>query len=340
MGYFKELIMRGYEFTPRIRQIRESFSLDQAEFAKKLGIPCKTLIDYEKGSSIPSSFVDKLNEVFSVNYEWFDHGSGEPFSNPEIKLSYITQSGYSQRIKEIRESLGFRIADFARQLNIPRSTLVGWEEGKTVSIEILKKLEVLLNVNLNWFLTGEGEMFLKSPESVINNESFTDNNDMNNPYIESSVLSYPKPHAKSLKVYSSSDILDENSFIIPLLTQKLSAGRGSELNDSDENQGYIKAPSYLSIYGKNIAALPVDGDSMYPTLSRGDMVVCDSYGWSGEGIYAVKMEGESFIKRITMEPGKILLISDNPKYPPREISSDNENLELIGRVHCALKKLD
>ncbi|MDR1506945.1 MAG: helix-turn-helix domain-containing protein [Treponema sp.] len=78
-----------------------------------------------------------------------------------------------ERIKELREALGLNIADFSRQLNIPRSTLVGWEEGKSVSIGILKSLEEKFNIDLNWFLTGNGEMFRKTEtksrlEQVIN----------------------------------------------------------------------------------------------------------------------------------------------------------------------------
>jgi len=70
-------------------------------------------------------------------------------------------SGYSLRIRKIREVLNLKIAEFARNLNVPRSTLVGWEDGKAVSIEILKPLEKLFHVNMDWLLTGEGDMFLQ-----------------------------------------------------------------------------------------------------------------------------------------------------------------------------------
>jgi SOS-response transcriptional repressor LexA len=72
--------------------------------------------------------------------------------------------GYSLRLREIRETLDLKIAEFARQLAVPRSTLVGWEEGKGVSIEILKPLEAQFNVNIDWLLTGQGEMFLSKKQ--------------------------------------------------------------------------------------------------------------------------------------------------------------------------------
>jgi SOS-response transcriptional repressor LexA len=133
---------------------------------------------------------------------------------------------------------------------------------------------------------------------------------------------------------------DKRSFIVPLLDMKLSAGRGTELAPEDEVCGYIPVPSYLSSYGEKLAAMTVAGDSMYPTLSRGDLVVCDSCGWSGEGIYAVRVGGDGLVKRVTKAPGKVVVISDNPKYPSYEISEDSQDFELIGRVHCAIKKLE
>jgi phage repressor protein C with HTH and peptisase S24 domain/DNA-binding XRE family transcriptional regulator len=142
-------------------------------------------------------------------------------------------------------------------------------------------------------------------------------------------------------VYSSSDLKNnEKAFLIPLLNQKLSAGSGQELPQKDEATALIPVPSHLSKYGKNLAALTVEGDSMYPTLDRGDMVVCDSCGWSGEGIYALRMGGDGFVKRLTKAPGKLVIISDNPKYPTREEPEESQDYEIIGRVHCAIKNME
>jgi hypothetical protein len=144
---------------------------------------------------------------------------------------------------------------------------------------------------------------------------------------------------KPVKVYYLQD-LPEGSFVVPLLDQRLSAGPGAELPEGDEAKALIRVPGYLAQYGENIAALTVDGDSMEPTLHRGDMVVCDSCGWSGEGIYALRMGGSGFVKRLTKAPGKVVIISDNHKYPVREEPEGSQDLEVIGRVHCAITKVE
>jgi len=142
-------------------------------------------------------------------------------------------------------------------------------------------------------------------------------------------------------VYFSKDLKNnEKAFVVPLLNQKLSAGKGQELPKKDEATALIPVPNHLAKYGKNLAALTVEGDSMYPTLDRGDMVVCDSCGWSGEGIYALRMGGDGFVKRLTKAPGKLVIISDNPKYPTREEPEESQDYEIIGRVHCAIKNME
>jgi len=149
------------------------------------------------------------------------------------------------------------------------------------------------------------------------------------------------PPNNKIPIYTSPDLdNNEKAFVIPLLNQKLSAGKGQELSQKEENTALIPIPSYLAKFGKNIAALTVEGDSMYPTLERGDMVVCDSCGWSGEGIYALRMGGDGFVKRLTKAPGKLIIISDNPKYPPREEPEESQDYEIIGRVHCAIKNME
>jgi phage repressor protein C with HTH and peptisase S24 domain len=175
---------------------------------------------------------------------------------------------------------------------------------------------VVLNdkgISADWFLTGKGSMFLPEVE------------------IDPAITPGSTPSPKPIKIYKASD-LPEGAFIVPLLDQKLSAGPGAYLPENDEVKALIRVPGYLARYGENVAALPVDGDSMEPTLHRGDMVVCDSCGWSGEGIYAVRMGGSGFVKRLTKAPGKVVIISDNPKYPVREESEGSEDFAIIGRV--------
>jgi SOS-response transcriptional repressor LexA/DNA-binding XRE family transcriptional regulator len=80
---------------------------------------------------------------------------------------------HSTRLREIRNALGLNIAAFSRSLGVPRSTLVGWEEGKSVSIDILQILKESFSINLDWFLTGRGEMFINQVRDGLVNKTAT-----------------------------------------------------------------------------------------------------------------------------------------------------------------------
>jgi phage repressor protein C with HTH and peptisase S24 domain len=221
-----------------------------------------------------------------------------------------------ERLKKVRTELGYKTQDaFAEKLGTTQTTLSKYEKG---IIELPDGLKIKISdfgINIHWLVTGEGGMFSEPS------------------------LPPSSGHMKQLPIFSPSELPD-GAFLVPLLDQQLSAGPGSDLPEEDTAKGLIPVPQYLSRYGKNIKALTVEGDSMYPTLHRGDMVVCDSCGWSGEGVYAVKMNGKGFVKRVTQKPGKVVLLSDNPKYPPLEEPEESQDIEIVGRVHCAITKVD
>jgi phage repressor protein C with HTH and peptisase S24 domain len=224
---------------------------------------------------------------------------------------------FSTRLKNLRKALVQTQAEFAENVGIPRTSLFNYEKGVSIPPgDFIVALKRIFNINLDWFLTGVGEMFsepLPSPSS--------------------------SGGMKQIPIFSSSELPD-GAFLVPLLDQQLSAGSGADVPEEDVAKGLIPVPQYLSQYGKDIKALTVDGDSMYPTLHRGDMAVCDSCGWSGEGVYAVRMNGKGFVKRVTQRPGKVVLLSDNPKYPPLEEPEGSQDIEIVGRVHCAITKVD
>lgn len=224
----------------------------------------------------------------------------------------MKKGDYSAKIRLLRGMVNMGQTEFARNLGIPRTSLINYEKGGAIPASFVEKLREKYSVNTTWFMYDEGEMFIvKTPEEVRNellNEKTTE--------------------------------LPNGVFIVPLLNQHLSAGNGSYLPDNDVSDILVRVPAYLSKFKDNLAALTVDGDSMYPTLSRGDMVVCDSCGWSGEGIYALQMSGDGYVKRLTKRPGKIVIISDNPKYPPQEEPEESQDIKIIGRVHCAIKQME
>jgi phage repressor protein C with HTH and peptisase S24 domain len=264
-----------------------------------------------------------------------------------IFMDYVHIIEHAERLIE---SKGIDRSKLARELGLGSRYVADIKSGKSKkpSSDFALALINKLNFNPVWLQTGEGEMLLASLPVKPGQEregSKADNEAVDADATSKAEEEHWRQVQKTTKgrpvpLYTQDDFADGSGYEVPVLNQKLSAGNGAELPDNDVADAFVRVPAQLKRYGKNLAALAVEGDSMYPTLDRGDLVVCDSCGWSGEGIYALRMNGEGYVKRVTHDPGKILLISDNPKYPIREYQENIEGLEIVGRIHCAIKNLE
>lgn len=225
-------------------------------------------------------------------------------------------------LRKFRKQNNWTQKQISEKLGIPSTTWASWENGQ--SQPKLDMLCILRQMGLE--ISGLTTNFSPvAPQEVID-------------------IKIKEVSEKSTKKESSTitppQELNQNDFVVPILDQSLSAGKGQILPDDDNPIGYIAVPKELKRYGNKLAAIYVNGDSMEPTLQRGDLVVCDSCGWDGDGIYALRMDGCGYVKRLARKPGKLVVISDNPKYETWEETTESEAVSIIGRVHYTLKHVD
>lgn len=87
---------------------------------------------------------------------------------------------------------------------------------------------------------------------------------------------------------------------------------------------------------KNLILISAIGDSMEPSLRAGDLLLIDRgvEGVKQDAIYAIAHDGELRIKRIQrLFDGSMIIKSDNPKYEPENLTSDQaERMRIVGRV--------
>lgn len=76
----------------------------------------------------------------------------------------------NNRLREVMEYKGLNIKAFAELLDVPYRTLQNYLlNERDPSAEVLIKISDVLNVNLNWLMRGEGEIFSSSMnESELN----------------------------------------------------------------------------------------------------------------------------------------------------------------------------
>lgn len=70
------------------------------------------------------------------------------------------------RIKEARELTKEKQKIFANKIGIEQASLSSIENGKTPSLDTVIKVALVYQVNLNWLLTGEGEMLKSAAQST------------------------------------------------------------------------------------------------------------------------------------------------------------------------------
>lgn len=129
---------------------------------------------------------------------------------------------------------------------------------------------------------------------------------------------------------SDTKITPEHPFKIPLIG-KIPAG--TPILAEEYIEEYITVPSFDSYRIDELFALRVDGDSMIGArIYPGDIVIVRAQQVVENGeIAVVNVDGENAtLKRVRYIDGNMMLYSDNPKYPPITIKS--EQARVCGKV--------
>ena len=134
-------------------------------------------------------------------------------------------------------------------------------------------------------------------------------------------------------------LLDQSHIYMIPVYETVSAGFGAYADD--HITGY--EPVYLSSEreARETIAITVKGDSMYPKIEEGDLVVVhqQDYFENGDIVVAVVVgDGEGFVKRAFQSNGKLSLESINPSYPPMTFSGAQvETVRIMGVVRKIIK---
>lgn len=72
------------------------------------------------------------------------------------------------RIKEVRGSLGLTLEQFGNKLGVTKVAISNIEKGnRNVTEQMRKAICREYNVNYDWLITGQGEMFSNVPQTIL-----------------------------------------------------------------------------------------------------------------------------------------------------------------------------
>lgn len=79
------------------------------------------------------------------------------------------ENSVNQRVKLLRQTLMYSLNAFAKLLDVSPTAIQKIENGGGISMRLQKKIIETFNVNPNWLLHGQGDMFIqevKTSESI------------------------------------------------------------------------------------------------------------------------------------------------------------------------------
>lgn len=197
------------------------------------------------------------------------------------------------RIRQRRLELGLSGEEVGKMLGVNKTTVYRYEKGEIdkMPIEVVEKLSVALRT---------------TPDVIMgwNTDASTPTNLV--PINRASIVNIP--------------ILGTIKCGQPILAEENITGYREELSD--------RLPS------GNLFYLKSQGDSMVPTIPEGSLVLIREQPTVEYGeVAAVLVNGdtEATLKRVKKQGDIVMLIADNPDYPPYIITDDNP-ARIIGKA--------
>jgi len=142
--------------------------------------------------------------------------------------------------------------------------------------------------------------------------------------------------------HASQNPLPEQSGMVSLTYYDVeaSAGNGSlvEIETSTDMsfaERYLR--DELHVNPSEVFLMRAKGDSMYPTLKDGSLMMVKRVSdFSGDGVYVFRVNGQVMVKRLQFQPTKIIFKSDNSQfYEPWELTHteiESTDFEILGQA--------
>jgi len=213
---------------------------------------------------------------------------------------------YKLLLIELLSSLKISKKKFAEQLGLSQGNVSDWfnRPGYRPSIDALKRISEVYNVNLNWLITGTGAMYIEERARV-------------------------SKHAPP-------------TFITLPVVADIAAGIGIEAEDVEPRE-HISLPTLMLSEPGPYYCFRVMGVSMEPELHTGDYAVIAAFKYDQDydgAICAFRGVDGLLLKRLVLDHRKkrSLLIPLNPSHPIMIYDESSSDLVLLGRLITVIRK--
>lgn len=216
------------------------------------------------------------------------------------------QTTINQRVEELIFSLeNGKQKRFAERIDVAPTVInniVGNRKSEP-SFKVLQKIvETYSNVDLQWLITGKGDMIKTTEDKQIT--------------VNEKLQEYTKRSDKRV---------DDQE--IPLYEHEAAAGLTKLFSNSENVLDFIRVPNLPKCDG----AVHISGDSMYPLLKSGDIVmykqihdIANGIFWGEMYLLSLVIDGEDYtlvkyIQRSEIGSDYVKLVSQNQHHSPKDV---------------------
>ncbi len=217
----------------------------------------------------------------------------------------------NERVKLIRKHLGWTQEQLAQRFGIGKAALSMIETGRASLTARNRNILVQeLNVNPEWLETGKGRMFNAEPDL----QAFMLRTDQSLPM-------------QSVPLYS----IEGTAGLVPLFNN----------HQEQKPVNFIHIPNLPKCDG----AIYIVGDSMYPLLKSGDIVLykqlqhLDDIFWGDMYLLSIDIDGEEYVTvkyiQKSEREGFVKLVSQNPHHADKEVAMNR--IRAIALVKASIR---
>lgn len=214
----------------------------------------------------------------------------------------LSSETFGSRLRYLWKWSNVTAEQLSEAIGISPPTFRAWIAGRTPpNLDNLVRLEEVTGVSIQWLATGRPPMVLGKGVTTDDSPGF---------------------------VY------------VPRYDVRAGAGTG-QVVESENLKGFLAfredwVRSRLRRNPANLVVFEAYGDSMYPTIADGDVMLVDTSEdrVRGPAIYVVLAGNEAIVKRVELKiDGSLLVKSDNPTYEPMSLKGEQvAELRVLGKV--------
>lgn len=211
----------------RIKEVRIKIGMSQVDFANKINVSKQTLYKYENNIvvNIPHNKIEAAARIGGVSPTYlmgWETNTNSDFgcaALPQYTQNLMEISAFGgevnpmtqgERIRAIRQELGLTLEKFGEKLGVGRGAISAIEVGRrNLTDQMAKAICREYNVNYDFLVYGDGEMFDDLPETILDELCAQYNMDELDRSIVASYLQLSDVQRAAIKQYVQ-NLIDSN----------------------------------------------------------------------------------------------------------------------------------